>query len=45
MFKDKKNIYVVKMMKISEHNDIKTHFLTVYKNHMIHTKRFLGDDE
>jgi len=31
-------------MKIIEHNDITTHFLTVYNNHMINTKGFIEPD-
>jgi hypothetical protein len=45
MFKDQKNLYVVKIMKIIEHNDITTHFLTVFTNRMINTKGFLDPDQ
>jgi hypothetical protein len=45
MFKDQKNLYVVKIMKIIEHNDITTHFLTVYTNYMMHKKGFLEPDQ
>ena len=45
MFKDQKNLYVVKIMKITEFNDITTHFLTMYTNHMIHTKGVLEPDQ